>query len=152
MVRVLPLTLRLRWWAWCNGPPWWQEQECWPQRLFTRARLAASTGLLGAIFFNRASSICRICVGCLGISIPSPPAGKYSSYRDWHQNPLVRRIFFGLSCLFSSNPLYILHLLHWQGATNRPFLRAVLVFTPSADTAGPPGGSRRLGSASAGSS
>src|SRR5262249_33366300 len=46
-VRVLPPCLQVRWWAWCSGPPWWQAHDGCPQRLFTSARLAASTGPVG---------------------------------------------------------------------------------------------------------
>ena len=65
-MRVLPSCLKVRWWAWCNGPPWWQRQDGWPQRLCTSDRLAASSGPAGTNCFSRLSSIRRIWVGWLG--------------------------------------------------------------------------------------
>jgi hypothetical protein len=56
-VRVLPCSEKVRWWAGCNGPPWWQEQDGWPQRFCTRARLAARTGPAETSCFSRLSSI-----------------------------------------------------------------------------------------------
>src|SRR6516162_8157475 len=72
MVRVLPASVKVRWWAWCNGPPWWQAQDGWPQRFFTRARLAARTGPAGTSCFSRLSSIRRTSVGWLETRIDGP--------------------------------------------------------------------------------
>src|SRR5262249_57499238 len=72
-VRVLPPCRTARWWAWCKGPPLWQEQEGWPQRLSTRLRLAASTGPAGTHCWRRLWSIPRVTLGPLGAPTHSPP-------------------------------------------------------------------------------
>ena len=90
-MRVLPSTLRERWWARCRGPSWWQRQDGWPQRFCTWARLAASRGPVGAIRLTLLSSMRRISVGCSGTRIgTSRPSGKYHSYRDRPEKPEVR--------------------------------------------------------------
>ena len=43
-MRNLPASVKARWWAGCRGPPCWQAQDGWPQRLWTKVESGSKDG------------------------------------------------------------------------------------------------------------
>ncbi len=80
-MRNLPASVKARWWAGWRGPPCWQAQDGWPQRLWTKVRVAARTGPLGAICLRRLL-IMRWMTVQLAWHVHSNPRGSlvYSNY------------------------------------------------------------------------
>ena len=92
-MRNLPASVKARWWAGWRGPPCWQAQDGWPQRLWTKVRVAARTGPLGTICLRRLL-IMRLDDGQLAWHVHSNPRGSlvYSNYtRKSAEKPWVRR-------------------------------------------------------------
>ena len=71
-MRNLPASVKARWWAGWRGPPCWQAQDGWPQRLWTKVRVAARTGPLGAICLRRLLIMRWMTVDWLGTCIATP--------------------------------------------------------------------------------